>query len=92
MSPPGTKLPFSSRVISSAFDAGADINQSSEIASSHSSREESHELGSHWSRWRLTSFPFAINAHGNENFVLENPFTFSDRFDGQPRFLKSLNP
>ncbi len=36
----------------------------------------------------VTSFPFVINSTNSEKFVYDNPFNFTDRYNGQEDFLK----
>jgi uncharacterized RmlC-like cupin family protein len=36
----------------------------------------------------ITSFPFVLNAASSEQFINENPFTFTDRYDGGDGYLE----
>ncbi len=36
----------------------------------------------------VTSFPFVLNVIRSEEFITENPFVFSDRYDGAPDYFR----
>lgn len=40
----------------------------------------------------VTSFPFVMNAMNSEDFVFENDFRFTDRFDGSDEFFQRAGP
>ena len=40
----------------------------------------------------ITSFPFTMNAWANDDFILSNPFEFSDRFDGSSEYFQLAVP
>jgi uncharacterized RmlC-like cupin family protein len=39
----------------------------------------------------VTSFPFVLNAMGSERFILDNPFTFRDRYDGEAGYAEEAS-
>jgi len=36
----------------------------------------------------VTSFPFVLNALGSEDFIINNPYVFTDRYDASPDYFK----
>ena len=38
----------------------------------------------------VSSFPFVLNVMGSEKFINENPFAFTDRYDGAPDYFSPL--
>ena len=40
----------------------------------------------------VTSFPFMINSMASESFVTENPYQFTDRFDGRDDYFREARP